>query len=86
MMQVSAQYVASVDKKRVLVMVNMQFGAGHNSCPGQNLARMEISKVTATMARDFDIRQVNPGRAWSFKAHFTAVPYGWPCYVQRSNI
>ncbi|KFY32922.1 hypothetical protein V495_08597 [Pseudogymnoascus sp. VKM F-4514 (FW-929)] len=35
----------------------VQFGAGYNSCPGQNLARMEISKVTATLVRDFDIRQ-----------------------------
>ncbi|OBT84328.1 hypothetical protein VE02_07275 [Pseudogymnoascus sp. 03VT05] len=61
----------------------VQFGAGYNSCPGKNLARMEVSKVTATLVRDFDIRQVDPKHEWSFKSHFTAVPYDWPCRVTR---
>jgi len=60
-----------------------QFGAGYNSCIGRNLALIEISKVTATVLRDFDIRQVNPGQSWKYESHFTAVPYGWPCYVTR---
>ena len=62
-----------------------QFGAGYNSCPGRNLANLEISKVTATMIRDYDIRQVEPGKEWRYEAHFTAVPYEWPCYVKRRD-
>lgn len=62
-----------------------QFGAGYNSCPGRNLANLEVSKVTATLVRDFDTRQVDPKQKWSFKSHFTAVPYGWPCYVERRD-
>lgn len=64
----------------------MQFGAGYNSCPGQNLARMEISKVAATLVRDFDVRQVDPKQEWSFESHFTAVPYGWPCIVTPREV
>ncbi|OCK85737.1 cytochrome P450 [Lepidopterella palustris CBS 459.81] len=59
------------------------FGAGYNSCPGRNLANLEVSKTAATLLRDFDIRQVDPEQDWTYEAHFTAVPYGWPCYVQR---
>lgn len=70
----------------MLTSLFSQFGAGYNSCPGQNLARMEVSKVTATLVRDFDIRQVDPKHEWSFKSHFTAVPYDWPCYVTRRKV
>ncbi|MCJ1320054.1 hypothetical protein MMC15_005390 [Xylographa vitiligo] len=63
----------------------IQFGAGYNSCPGRNLAQLEVSKVTATMVRDYDVRQIDPTKDWSYEAHFTAVPYGWPCTVTRRN-
>ncbi|KAF1812842.1 cytochrome P450 [Eremomyces bilateralis CBS 781.70] len=63
----------------------MTFGAGYNQCPGRHLAHLEVSKVTATLLRDFDIEQVNPGQSWTFKAKFTAVPYGWPCRVKRRS-
>ncbi|KAF2808681.1 cytochrome P450 [Mytilinidion resinicola] len=59
------------------------FGAGYNSCPGRNLARLEVSKAASTLVRDFDIRQVDPKQSWTYECHFTAVPYGWPCYVTR---
>ncbi|KAF2837252.1 cytochrome P450 [Patellaria atrata CBS 101060] len=61
------------------------FGAGYNQCPGRHLAHMELSKLTATLVRDFDIVQVNPKQEWKFETHFTAVPYGWPCKVRRRN-
>ncbi|KAJ0412965.1 cytochrome P450 [Aspergillus carlsbadensis] len=61
----------------------MPFGAGYNSCPGRNLATIEISKVAATLVRDYDIRQQNPGQEWKYMAYFTAVPYGWPCYISK---
>jgi len=63
----------------------IHFGAGYNSCPGRNLAQLEVSKVTATMVRDYDVRQIDPAKDWSYEAHFTAVPYAWPCTVTRRN-
>lgn len=59
------------------------FGAGYNQCPGRYLAHMELCKTTAMLVRDFDIRQTNEGQSWKFESHFTAVPYGWPCYLTR---
>jgi cytochrome P450 len=63
-----------------------QFGAGYNQCTGRHLAMLEVSKVAATLTRDFDIEQVEPGKAWSFESHFTAIPYGWPCCVKRRGL
>jgi cytochrome P450 len=59
------------------------FGAGYAQCPGRHLAQMELSKTTAMLIRDYDIKQVTKGQDWKFETHFTAVPYGWPCYVTR---
>ncbi|KAL4789126.1 cytochrome P450 [Aspergillus venezuelensis] len=59
----------------------MPFGAGYNSCPGRNLATIELSKVIATLVRDYDFRQKDPSKTWSYMAYFTAVPYDWPCYI-----
>ncbi|TVY84274.1 Cytochrome P450 monooxygenase [Lachnellula suecica] len=59
------------------------FGAGYGQCPGKHLAQMELSKTTAMLIRDYDIKQVDKGKSWRFETHFTAVPYGWPCYVTR---
>ncbi len=61
------------------------FGAGYNSCPGKHLARMEITKLAATLVRDFDFEQVDPGQEWDFKSHFTSPQYGWPCYFKGRN-
>jgi cytochrome P450 len=61
----------------------LQFGAGYNQCPGRHLAHLEVSKVVATLLRDFEIEQINPGQSWTFETHFTAVPYDWPCRVKR---
>ncbi|KAK4247263.1 cytochrome P450 [Corynascus novoguineensis] len=59
------------------------FGAGYNSCPGQNIAKMELSKILATLVRDYDIRQVNKDQQWKYKAYFTVVPHSWPCYIEK---
>ncbi|KAL4981317.1 cytochrome P450 [Aspergillus falconensis] len=61
----------------------MPFGHGYNSCPGRHLATIELSKVIATLVRDYDIRQQNPSQTWRYMAYFTAVPYGWPCYISK---
>ncbi|PYH94298.1 cytochrome P450 [Aspergillus ellipticus CBS 707.79] len=61
----------------------IHWGGGYNQCPGRNLAHFEVAKVSATLLRDFDIEAVDPKQPWRFETHFTAVPYGWPCWVRR---
>ncbi|KAK1753120.1 benzoate 4-monooxygenase cytochrome P450 [Echria macrotheca] len=59
------------------------WGLGYASCPGQNIAKLELSKICATLVRDYDFRQVDPQQEWTWKAYFTVVPENWPCYVTR---
>ncbi|GAP86637.2 putative cytochrome P450 CYP629C1 [Rosellinia necatrix] len=59
------------------------WSAGFASCPGQNVAKMEILKLVATLLRDCDISQVNEGQEWSYTATFGLLPYNWPVYVKR---
>jgi cytochrome P450 len=66
-----------------LLLRLLQFGAGYNSCPGQNVTKMELSKITATIIRDYDIRQVDKDQEWKYKAYFTVVPHSWPCLIQK---
>ncbi|KAL4772502.1 cytochrome P450 [Aspergillus nidulans var. acristatus] len=61
----------------------IHWGAGYNQCPGRNLAQFELSKVLATVLRDYDIELMNPKSEWRFESRFLAVPYGWPCRIQR---
>lgn len=68
----------------LLTMTNLvQFGMGYNSCPGQNVAKIELSKIAATIVRDYDIRQVDQDQEWKWKAYFTVVPHSWPCYIKK---
>ncbi|KAL2277289.1 hypothetical protein FJTKL_00131 [Diaporthe vaccinii] len=59
------------------------WGAGWASCPGQHIARIQMSKMAANLVRDYDFRQVNPEEEWEYKAYFTVVPHGWPVYVTK---
>ncbi|KAJ4245776.1 hypothetical protein NW762_013900 [Fusarium torreyae] len=59
------------------------FGAGYGSCPGQNVAKIELAKITATLVRDYSIRQVDPKQEWKWKAYFTVVPHSWPVFVDK---
>ena len=52
------------------------FGVRNRQCPGRHLAQMELSKMTAMLIRDYNIKQVEEGKSWKFESHFTAVPYG----------
>ncbi|KAH8655408.1 cytochrome P450, partial [Xylariales sp. PMI_506] len=61
------------------------FGAGYNSCPGQNLAKVELSKITATLIRDYNIHQVEPSRQLEYSAYFIMVPHWTPCYVEKRS-
>jgi hypothetical protein len=59
------------------------FGSGYGTCPGKNLAQMEIFKTTALLVRDFEWEQVIPGKEWTFETYFTSVPYNWPVNMRR---
>ncbi|KAK3986012.1 benzoate 4-monooxygenase cytochrome P450 [Cladorrhinum sp. PSN332] len=59
------------------------WGLGYASCPGQHIAKIELSKICATLVRDYDIRQVDPKQEWTWKAYFTVVPENWPCYITK---
>ncbi|CEI63369.1 hypothetical protein FVEN_g102 [Fusarium venenatum] len=61
------------------------FGAGYGSCPGQNVAKVELAKITATLVRDYNIQQVDPKQEWSWKAYFTVVPHSWPVLIEKTR-
>ncbi|ROW09024.1 hypothetical protein VMCG_02856 [Cytospora schulzeri] len=71
------------DKSSANEKFYVPFGLGFMSCPGQNIARIELSKICATIVRDYDIRQVNPGQEWQWKAYFNIAPHSWPCYIEK---
>ncbi|KAI3401005.1 hypothetical protein diail_710 [Diaporthe ilicicola] len=48
-----------------------------------NIAKVELSKISAPIIRDYDIRQVDPAQEWQWKAYFTVAPHSWPCYVVK---
>lgn len=53
------------------------------SCPGQNITKIELSKICATIVRDYNIHQVDSSQEWQWKAYFTVAPHSWPCYVEK---
>ncbi|KAI4914601.1 hypothetical protein J4E90_004632 [Alternaria incomplexa] len=59
------------------------FGAGYGGCPGQNIAKIELAKIAATLVRDYKIKQVDPTQDWRWKAYFTVVPHSWPVYIEK---
>ncbi|RMZ75561.1 hypothetical protein DV737_g5230, partial [Chaetothyriales sp. CBS 132003] len=77
-----------LDKERYREMDRflIHWGAGYNQCPGKHLAHFEISKLAATLVRDYDVEQVNPNQSWRFETHFTAVPYDWACRMKRRDL
>ncbi|KAK9773521.1 putative Cytochrome P450 [Seiridium cardinale] len=73
------------DDAAVLEKYFMPWGQGYAACPGQNIARLELSKVTATIVRDYEIRQVDPHQQWVWKARFAMLPHDWPVYVTKAS-
>ncbi|KAI8943409.1 hypothetical protein NX059_001421 [Plenodomus lindquistii] len=59
------------------------FGAGYGGCPGQNIAKIELAKITATLVRDYKIKQVDEKQEWKWKAYFTVVPHSWPVFIEK---
>lgn len=64
-------------------LMTIQFGLGYASCPGQNLAKIQLSKILATLVRDYDVEQVNKEVSWKYHTFFVVAPYGWPVRVTR---
>lgn len=56
---------------------------GYCTCPGQHLAKIEIAKICATIVRDYDVRQVDPGQDWKYEVYFDVCPYDWPVYMEK---
>ena len=50
-----------------------------------NIAKIELSKIAAVLVRDYDIRRVDEGTAWKWKAYITVVPHSWDCYIKKAG-
>lgn len=61
----------------------LQFGTGYNRCPGQHLAHLEISKATALILRDYDVKQAKERGTWKYVCHFTIVPKDWQVEISK---
>lgn len=55
------RWIESPERAREMEKYFIPFGAGYNGCPGRHLAMMEMTKLGATLIRDFDFVQANPG-------------------------
>lgn len=55
-------------------------------CPGHHLAKIELSKVLATIVRDYEIELVDENQEWKCKGHFTVITEPWPVYIKRRNV
>ncbi|KAI9877155.1 MAG: Telomerase protein component 1 [Pleopsidium flavum] len=77
-----------LDQQRAKLMDKylIHWGAGYNQCPGRNIAHLEVSKISATLLRDYNFTQVDPKQDWTFVSWFVALPANWPCYVTRRNL
>lgn len=60
-----------------------QWGVGYQSCPGVNIAKIELSKIAAVLVRDYDVRQVEESKQWEWKAYVTCAPHSWDCYISK---
>ena len=60
------------------------YGSGYGSCPGKNLAHMEMLKIVSLVVRDFTWEQVSKGDEWTFETYFTSVLHDWPIVLQSS--
>lgn len=60
-----------------------QWGVGYQSCPGQNTAKIELSKLAAVLVRAYDIRPADESKEWEWKAYITVVPHSWDCCISK---
>jgi hypothetical protein len=73
------------DEVRVAAMEKylIPFGSGYATCPGKNLAHMEMLKTVSLLVRDFTWKQVSEEEDWQFETYFTSVPHDWPVILER---
>jgi hypothetical protein len=73
------------DELRVAAMEKylIPFGSGYATCPGKNLAHMEMLKTVSLLVRDFTWKQVREEEDWQFETYFTSVPHDWPVILER---
>lgn len=73
------------DELRVAAMEKylIPFGSGYATCPGKNLAHMEMLKTVSLLVRDFTWKQVSEEEDWQFETYFTSVPHDWPVILER---
>ncbi|KAK8036583.1 hypothetical protein PG991_001720 [Apiospora marii] len=61
------------------------FSLGYESCPGQNLGRIELSKICATLIRSYEFRQVEPEQEMEYQAYFGLTAHMPACYVRKTD-
>jgi hypothetical protein len=42
-----------------------------------------MSKMAASIVRDYKIRQVDPKQEWKYEAYFNTLPREWPVYIEK---
>ncbi|KAK8003529.1 hypothetical protein PG990_001279 [Apiospora arundinis] len=82
---VPERWLAGEKKTAALDKYFIPFGLGYNSCVGQNLVRIELSKILPTIVRRYDISLVNPEQEWTYKTYVAAVPGNWPVYIKKRD-
>lgn len=73
------------DEGRTVAMERylIPFGSGYSTCPGKNLAYVEMLKTASLVVRDFTWRQIREGEEWEYETYFTSVPHDWPVVLER---
>ena len=73
------------DQERIKTMDRhlIVFGTGYSTCPGRNLAQMEMLKTASLLVRDFTWKQIDEGAKWEFETYFTTVQHDWPVVMER---
>ncbi|KAK8043747.1 hypothetical protein PG994_012585 [Apiospora phragmitis] len=61
------------------------FSLGYGSCPGQNLGRIELSKICATLIRSYEFRQVESEQQMQYEAYFGLTAHMPACYVRKQG-
>lgn len=72
---VSARTSRNVDADLFRPHANhLQSSAGYGLCPGQSIAKIELTQTRAMLVRDCEIHQVDKDQDGQCKAYFTMVP------------
>ncbi|KAL8831513.1 MAG: hypothetical protein Q9191_000822 [Dirinaria sp. TL-2023a] len=77
------RWLGDADQVRRIEKFLIPFGLGYNSCPGRNVASLELNKVTATLIRDFDFELEHPEREWWYHQLFVTTQRDWPVILKR---